>query len=100
MFFKQLALVFKAKPLTYHTYDNKCVDIASFLGDILAQSWTAKDQCLAKDSAATLTYNLLKYMLQEQKLPALIQTADFIVRVSNVKQKFGQSVPNLIAYLK
>ena len=98
-FFKQLALVFRAKPLIYCTHANKCVYAAGFLGSIPAQGWTAENERLAKDPAATLTYDLFKSFLQEQKLLALIRTADLVVRVSNVKQRSGQSVPDLIAYL-
>ena len=36
-FFKQLALVFRAKPLTYYTHVNKCVYAATFLRGIPAQ---------------------------------------------------------------
>ena len=36
-FFKQLALVFRAKPLTYRTHANKCIYAAGFLGGIPAQ---------------------------------------------------------------
>ena len=99
MFFKQLALVFKAKPLMYHTHANKCVYTAGFLGGILAQSWTAKNERLTKNPAATLTYDLFKSFLQEQKLSALIRTADLVVKVSDVKQRSSQSISDLIAYL-
>ena len=55
-FFKQLALVFRAKPLTYYTHADKCVYAAGFLGGIPAQGWTTEDERLTNDPAATLTY--------------------------------------------
>ena len=72
---------------------------AAFLAGIPAQGWTAENERLTKDPAAILTYDSFKSFLQEQKLPASIRTADFVVKVSGVKQQSGQSVLNLIAYL-
>ena len=83
----------------YRTYADKCVYAAGFLGGIPAQGWTAKDERLTKDPAETLTYDAFKAFLQEQKLPASIRTADLVVKVSDVKQRPGQSVPDLIAFL-
>ena len=46
-----------------------------------------------------MTYDLIKFFLQEQKLPASIQTADLVMKMSDIKQRSSQSVPNLVACL-
>lgn len=98
-FFKQVALVFETKPLTYRLDKDKCVYAAGQLAGILSQEWNAEKRRISKDPTRTLSYDGFKAYLQERKFPADIQTANLTIKIRTLRQRNNQSVPELIAYL-
>lgn len=98
-FFNQLDLVFQTKPLTYSADKDKCVYAAGYLSGIPSQEWNAEARRIDANPDLTYSYREFKEFLQERRLPAHIRTANLTVKISDVRQRPNQSVPQLIAYL-
>lgn len=98
-FNKQVAMVFKMKPLTCGREEDKCIYAASRLAGIPSQERDVEDQRITADPTRTHSYDHFKAFLQEHKLPAYIRESALVLDLATIRQRNNQSVPELIAYL-
>ena len=72
---------------------------AGYLAVVPSQEWNAEERRIESNPDHTNSYNDFREFLQGHRLSAHIRTANLVVKITSVRQRNTQSVPQLIAFL-